>query len=321
MKLRTVGQPERADLCGPYDAVICSSGYESRARFVASQLAKGEVAIGSRYVLAFKEHDQALARPENDKRFRELGYKSLPCSGRSAPEVREYFESALLPLKDLKTARLLVDISSMTRAWYGEIIHTLLALSQPQELRVDFAYAVAEFVPPLGEYPPNRVAGPVPGFFGLALPDKPTALGIGLGYHLDRAIGLKDYLDPKLTVLFYPNPSMEPSYVKTIQDTNREILGEVSENNIIAYPVKDCVATFGMVNSLCEGLMRSSRVVLCSLGPKIFSLCCFLVAAIHRDISIWRVGADDFEAPFDHKPSGALLVLETIWEHSATEGI
>ena len=202
----------------------------------------------------------------------------------------------------------------MTRPWYGEIVHTLLTLSQPQELCVDFVYTSSEFVPPLGEYPPNRVAGPVPGFVGMALPDKPTALGIGLGYHRDRAIGLKDYLDPKLTVLFYPNPSLDPRYVEAVGITNQQMLNEVSPNNIIAYPVNDYVATFSILNSLCEGLMKNTRVVLCSFGPKNFGLCCFLVAAIRRDISIWRVSADTHEAPFDHKPSGVRLVLKTVWE-------
>jgi hypothetical protein len=313
MKLCKINQRTFGQLCDHYDVVVCSSGYESRARYVATQLAEKRVVSANRYVLAFKEHTQECARPDNDRGFEKLGFIPFACSGHSTAEVRACFESALIPVNGLKSARLLVDISCMTRAWYGEIVHALLSRTVSQELIVDFTYTLAEFVPPLGEYPPNRVAGPVPGFVGMALPDKPTTLGIGLGYHRDRAIGLKDYLDPKLTVLFYSDPALEPKYVESVRITNEQILNEVSENNVIAYPVSDCVMTFSILNSFCEGMMKTSRVVLCSLGPKIFGLCCFLVAAVHRDISIWRVGAGDHETPFDHKPTGTPLLLETLW--------
>lgn len=313
MILRKVHQNSPSELATFYDAVVCASGYESRARFIATQLAEKHVRIANRYVFAFKEHNTDCARPENDRRFHELHYKPVLCSGSSTEEAKRCFESILLPIKDVRSPKLLVDISCMTRAWYGVFVHSLLTLSRHDNVTVHFAYAVAEFKAPAKEYPPNRVAGPVPGFLGIALPDKPTALGIGLGYHADRALGLKDYLDPKVTVLLCPNPSLHPKYVESVRATNNQILNEVSVSNVIDYPVSDGVATFGILNSLCEGLMRNSRVVLCSFGPKIFGLCCFLVAAMRRDISIWRVGADDLEQPVDHKPSGTWLVLETVW--------
>jgi hypothetical protein len=318
MKLRTVNQDPFKEKGGYYDAVICASGYESRARNMAERLDAGGYKIRNKYAWAFTEHNNNCARPANDKCFEKLGYALVPCGGNSVFDVHQAFASVLTSIQERKSPRLLVDISCMTRAWYGEIVHMLLMFSAHEELQVDFAYTPSEFVAPPEEYPPNRVAGPVPGFVGMALPDKPTILGIGLGYHRDRAIGLKDYLDPKLTVLFHPNPSFDPRYVKSVSATNEQILSEVSLNNIVAYPVNDLVATFSMLNSLCEGLMRNSRVVLCSIGPKTFGLCCFLVATIQRDISIWRVSADAHETPIDHKPRGTPLVLSTIWNRGDT---
>src|SRR5258706_10900189 len=170
MFLHSVYQDEFAKVEGPYDLAVCASGYESRARFVATELAQRNIEVRSKFVFTFKEHMQDCARGANDRCFKELNYKDLPCSGRSTMDARKCFESALHDLKNLETARLLIDISCMTRVWYGEIIHILLASSKFRDLHVEFAYTSAEFVEPLGEYPPNRVAGPAPGFVGMALP-------------------------------------------------------------------------------------------------------------------------------------------------------
>ena len=99
MKLRTVNQEDFGKLDGPYDVVVSASGYESRARFLATRLADRKVRISSRYAFAFKEHTQVCARPENDRCFSALGYNLLPCSGSSTLDARECFNSALLPLR------------------------------------------------------------------------------------------------------------------------------------------------------------------------------------------------------------------------------
>jgi hypothetical protein len=182
MKLQIVQQRDFGRLSGPYDAIISASGYESRARFVAEQLNKNEVVAKKKFAFAFKEHVNECARIENDEFFTQFGYKLLPCSGRSTIEAHKCFEVALALIKKIESPKILVDISCMTRAWYGEIVHGLLALSQFHKLQVDFAYTPAEFSLPAGDYPPNRVAGPIPGFVGLTFPNKPTSLGIGLGY-------------------------------------------------------------------------------------------------------------------------------------------
>lgn len=319
MNLQRIQQRPFTDTVDRYDVVICASGYESRARYVATQFAEKQTKFSNRYVLGFKEHATACARPQNDRTFHSLGYTPIACSGHSTAEARSCFDTALDSVCGLGSARVLVDISCMTRAWYGEVVRGLLTAARFRELHVAFTYTMAEFVPPSGEYPPNRVAGPVPGFVGMALPDKPTVLGIGLGYHRDRAIGLKDYLDPKRTVLFYSNPAVHPEYVDAVRTTNEQILGEVPDGDVIAYSMYDCVMTYNLISSFCEGMMRSSRVVLCSLGPKMFGLCCFLVAAVHRDISIWRVGAGDHESPVDQKPTGTPLMLETVWTQNEPE--
>src|SRR5258706_16361665 len=99
MKLQTLRQNDFATLDHPYDLVVGAFGYESRARFVATELSKKTGTSSNKYVFAFKEHPDDCARLENDRVFQDLGYKPLRCSGGSASEVRDCFEKALVPLE------------------------------------------------------------------------------------------------------------------------------------------------------------------------------------------------------------------------------
>ena len=189
-----------------------------------------------------------------------------------------------------------------------------MSLQRKGNLVVHFAYTGAEFCPPANEYPPNRVVAPVAGFAGNTLPDKPTALIMGLGYDKDRAIGLKDHLDPQLTVLFYADPASDDRFMPHVLNANKDLINEVGEDCLFTYPFTDGAATFRFLESVCKGLTHEWRVVLCSLGPKNFGLCSFLVASLLRDVSIWRVSADLHEVPFDHKPIGTPTILQTTWK-------
>jgi hypothetical protein len=64
-------------------------------------------------------------------------------------------------------------------------------------------------------------------------------------------------------------------------------------------------------------LRDSYRVVLASLGPKLYGLLCFLLATRFNDISVWRVSAGVFGQPRDaHADIDKVVVVSTIWEPS-----
>jgi len=314
MKLCTFEQLQFSESLKGYDLIVTASGYESRARFVAEKIGHQEPGPCTRLVLSFAEHKKECARPENDAVFEGLGYKSSLCQGRSDAEVTKVVAHALENLRDVPEPRILVDISSMTRAWYGAVVRSLMALRRESKLVVHFAYTSAEFVPPPDEYPPNRIVGPLAGFTGNTLPTKPTALILGLGYDKDRAIGLKDHLDPQLTVLFYADPAIDSRYVPHVLSVNEGLIREAGDDCVFTYPYEDGAAAFRLLESVSNGLTRDWRVVLCSMGPKAFGLYCFLVASLARDISIWRVSADLHEVPYNHKPFGMPMLLQTKWK-------
>lgn len=314
MKLCAFEQLAFTESSKVYNLIVTASGYESRARFVAEAIGAQDTSTCTCLVLSFAEHKSECARPENDAAFERLGYIPFLCRGRSDTEVSQVVAGAFEKLRDMPEPRVLVDISSMTRAWYGAIVRNLMALRFDGNMVVHFTYTSAEFVPPPNEYPPNRIVGPVAGFTGNTLPTKPTALILGLGYDKDRAIGLKDHLDPQLTILFYADPASDVRYVPHVLSVNSGLVHEVGDECIFSYPFTDGAAAFRLLESVSNGLTYDWRVVLCSFGPKVFGLYCFLVASLTRDISIWRVTADLHEVPFDHKASGTPMLLQTRWE-------
>jgi hypothetical protein len=201
----------------------------------------------------------------------------------------------------------------MTRAWYGGIVRALMQIERSENIVTRFVYIPAEYSDPPPHYPPNEVLAPVPGFTSLALPDKPTALIIGLGYDPDRALGLNDHLDPKTTLLFHADPGSDPRYARKVVDVNKELIEIVRPDHLFSYPLNDSVATYKLLESASRGLLRDWRLVLCSLGPKPFGLVCFLLAAYYEEISIWRVSACARQRPVDRKPKGDPILLEVEW--------
>ena len=314
MKLSSVDQKAECQFNSRYDLVIVASGYESRSIRVAQLLEDEAVIISSKLVIGFEEHTDSCSRRDNDEALGRLGYRAISCSGKSESKSKKIFDSYLVDAVNGQEGHILIDISSMTRTWYGMAIRALMDLVHHKRVSVHFVYSPTVYAPPPDSYPPNQVVDPVGGFTGNALPDKPTALILGLGYDRDRAIGIKDYLDPQQTLLFLSDPAADPKYVDDVTQANAEVISESGKERVYEYDFYNCFMTFNKLLSVCTGVSRDWRVVLCSLGPKTFGLCAFLVAAVLRDVSIWRVSADSREVPRDRAPSDAPpIVLETIW--------
>ena len=316
MKIERIAQVPADSLSAiHYDVALVASGYESRARTVAESLGPG---VADRKIAwAFVEQASSEVRVQNDDVLTRLGYDLVLLSEGSSEDAARFFCQALT--NGGSRRRVLIDISSMTRAWYGGMVKALSQLQYPEPITTRFAYTPAEYMPPPPQYPPNEVLRPIPGFSSLSLPDKPTALILGLGHDPERALGLKDHLDPQMTLLFRADPGIDPRYGESVLTANRDLIDMVGRDHLFSYPLGDCVTTYKIVESACRGLLRDWRLVICSLGPKLFGLVSFLLATYYEEISIWRVSACAKHQPFDHKPGGAPIVFEIGWCLSTSE--
>lgn len=313
MDISSLKQPDFQSIINrEIDLVICASGYETRAGHLARNLKKCKKA--KLLCFAFEENRDVAARDQNDKKYKSLGYKEVLLPGHSSKVVENIFEDFLNSYES-KRCEIIVDVSSMTRAWYGAIVRVLKNNKTMHHVTVYFTYVPAAYYRPTPPYPPNEIVSPVRGFSGLCLPNKPVALIMGLGRDYGRAVGIKEELDPDLALTFSDNPSTNKQFVKDVYTANIELLDKISSENQFYYPLSDSISAYQLLDSVCVGLQRNYRVVLVSIGPKLFGLCCFLIATKYPQISVWRISAGTKGEIIDVKPSKYVVTMEVEWRN------
>jgi hypothetical protein len=295
------------------DGVFVASGYESRARAFAQQIRTlSNFKKVSKYAWGFKEYQDDPVRMKNDASLERMGY-GMSIISSSDSDLPEKTLSDII-LESSRPLSLVVDISSMTRTWYGGIIKALSRAKHNFPIDIIFAYTPAVWSKNVEPIPPNEVVGPVSGYSSHVLPNKPTALIIGLGREDERAIGLIEYLDPKTTVCFYASPGSDVRYEDEVVGANDILFPPISPEKNYPYDLFDTFGTYKMLESVCQGLVRDYRVVLVSLGPKIFGLLCFMINISLPEISVWRVSPATRQTPIDHKPEKKKILLDVQWE-------
>lgn len=291
-------------------ALVGVSGYESRSSGCLDLLHDFK---GRGYAWAFQEEPLTLSRPSNDQRFRDRGFQidTLP---RDSQESAERLMQQILTAPGGAPSSIVIDVSSMSRRWHAGIVRYLRLLELAEPLTVYFVYVPAVFAPPPSDVPPSEVAVPIRGFSGLAFPDRPVALLLGLGYEAERALGLRELLDPFLTVTMIPS-STDARYIEQVLASNREVLEAAQDDWRFRYALADPAGTFLTLESITSGLLNDFRVVATSLGPKLFGLLCLLAGSRRPELSVWWVSAGSQLVPRDvAADTDRAIVCRTEWE-------
>jgi hypothetical protein len=299
-----------SDVSEPFGFVLCASGFERRARFVATELAARGLLPSAemRYVLTFGDR-AVLSRPDNDLEFARLGFRSIPVTGTDIAPIRRLILDVLAE-RPSDAVRFLVDISSMTRVQYAAVLRTLRDVSYDRpEVRVTFTYVPGSFVDSIPESSPLASFDPINGFSSIEDPFAPTALILGLGLEPGRAAAIKDLVDPAVTFAWYADPTVDLRYVDGSLAANRPLVREIGVGSLIPYPLTAPVILVAMLESQCAGLLHSHRVVLVPLGAKVFSLACLLVATRFTSITVCRATSGTTAEPVDRRPCGTLVSL------------
>jgi hypothetical protein len=311
VKLQRVLVPPVGSLRQRFDAVVCACGYEQRARACLDLL--NLKAAGERIALAFLEHGDAHDRRANDRAFSREAFRFVNCAAMDGTTVR----SLVMELLSYANAdfRMLVDVSSMSKAWQAAIVDAVRYSGCAYRVEVLFMYVPGVLPVVNRAATPGQFVGPLDGFAGLGLPNLPLALVLGLGYEPERGLGLVELLDPKLTALFVPKRGKHATYGQRVRRNNIELLKSTGEEWIVDYATDDPEYTLELIESLAAGLQEDFRVVLVSLGPKIFGLLCLFAATRRRDLSVWRVSAAPDTPPRNLRPAiSETVAVMTTWE-------
>jgi hypothetical protein len=311
MQLRSVRDSNISELEACASALIVGCGYEHRSQGATAGL---HTLPPARHALCFREHASALARSENEYYFKSRGFHLHEVRSDDSKAVQA-LTSSVLTSAVAQGKGVAFDISTMTRSWHGAIISQLRLESFESQVQTFFAYAPAQFKRPYTATVPNEFVSPVDGFASLSTPDKPVALLIGLGYERESALGLQQLLDPAMTVLLIPHSGEGDEYHKFVLRNNREMLRRTSQDWTFDYSLSEPANTFAMLASIVSGIRQSYRVVLASLGPKLFGILCFLLASRFPDISVWRISSGVHSKPRDSDADlDRLVILDVHWE-------
>jgi hypothetical protein len=309
MQIVSVSESSVAEMNRESIGVIAACGYESRSSTITDIVSRQ---VSVRKVIAFEEADSLFARQRNEVVFRDAGFHVIQSSGGKPGTIFNAVEE-LLSSATAQRPGIIIDISSMTRVWHGGVVRALMRSARSAGVTY-FVYIRAKFSPPAKDSSHTEVVAPVEGFASLAPPNLPIALVVGLGYEPERALGLHQLLDPEKTVVMVPRLGKQDRFFTAVKRSNADILGRLPKGNVFEYPVDQPAATFRMLESISIGLAHNYRVVLASLGPKLFGIDCFLLASRHPEFSVWRVSQRGPAAIRDSKSDpDHVIVMRVGW--------
>lgn len=293
-----------ADLAEEYDLFISVLGYESRSSFLARG---GTIKAKAVVALAFPEED--YAEYLDNKRFLTNAHFSI------VPKERAKGVLAGAVGQHIKHSRaafsVLIDISSMSRPMLAELVHILSSIGGDAGVLASFVYLPAEFTKGSAEHPPVAVSEPVtPEYAGwTTAPERAITAVVGLGYEHDLALGALEFLEPTAAWAFIPGGE-DRRYDDAVNEANRNLEAMLLEERSMRYLVDQPTRTYASLENLVYGLLQHSRPILIPFGPKIFSLCCLLVATVYApEVTVWRVSGASLARPGDRKASGKVISM------------
>lgn len=314
MELNTTVQVAFNDLLRiEFDLFIASSGYETRSIFLAQGVSN--LKIKKKVVLAFCERITEISRPFNDQVFSQLNFEFVNTSEKSIQEIFRVLEQACSN-NGKADMNVLIDYSSMPKLWYEAIINFFTEKeTEYHNINLWFSYTPSEYSASINNISNKYLESEIP----TQLAPKPKALIIGLGYEKGRAKELATKLNAQVTYSFYSDPAVDPRFVLELLENNKDILMKLDSEKIIKYPIYDLNYINLSLTQLCVKLRLTHQIVLAPIGPKPFTLMCFLLNARYPDIKIWRFASEVPKEVYDRKPFGQFLIYKVHFTSDNTD--
>ena len=302
MRLRVRQALPTRSFAGESELLVATLGFEQRARFFSEMYApraKRRVACGFCY-------GQVLAYSENRSYFEREGFEIFQIADEEHGDLVE----RLLVESVGKDEGVLIDISSMSRPRIAAWVQALARRGASDAVSATFVYSLANFGGPPRREVPNVYVGPVlPAFAGWTMhPERIVSAVVGLGYEQDRALGAIEFLEADEVWALVPQSELH-EYEPAVAAANELLLRSVPRSRQLCYRVEDAADCFVLLESLVAALEGDRSPVLLPFGPKIFSLCCLLVGAVHRNLPVWRVSGGHLELEVDRIASGSGVAL------------
>ena len=259
-----------------FDAIIVVSGYETRCTYLVDQLDVSKIPV--KIVLALSDHTESFSRKYNDQRFHELGFTFIHVPIQTSIKCKEIMDSFCLIHKK-ESIDILIDYSAMPKIWYQALINYFLDIEDSfTNVKLWFSYAPSEYT--------KSTSATSNKYFDAEIPsikkDRNVVLLVGLGYEKGNSEELAKLVNAKTTFVYYSDPAIDERFVKDVLENNKALLQHIDQHNIISYPIQDLNSINESLTSLCVNLRVDNQVILAPVGPKPFTLMCFILAPVIR---------------------------------------
>lgn len=292
-----------------YDLRIFASGFESRCTTLPKRL-DGKKSAAT-MVLGFAEHRDNPIRAASDRYYiDELGSEPTILSqnkpGNLAARLEEHFVAGS------EECSILVDISSMSRSWYADLINWARFTRRVAKVRLDFAYVSGVYPDP---YPPRAISEITSlfGFEGRSELRLETVALIGLGYDAITPHAVLEDLQPELTFGYIAGGADEHSMLQALKLNSATI--EELDGPVAVVPLMSVAGAYGMLTDMIAPHAGNRNIVLVSLGPKTHVLASLLIAVQNEEVTFLHVHGRSLN-PADIKPGTEVAVCSVLFENA-----
>lgn len=250
-----------------YDIALFSCGYEERCIDVATRLNKEN--IDNVIVLAFDQHKEDPVRIDSLNYFSESwrGFKLLEISQREISEIQKVLSDTINKV-NRKEIKILIDYTSMSRAWYAAILNYLVNFCELR-VTVDLTYATAVYKDldlnvELGEL---RI---IPGCEGISLTKRHNAAIFMLGFDRYGPQRLYNLLNPNKCFGIMAAPAATYDYEYTCLEKNKDFISHYlgGEDKLIKLPINSIATCYDNMSQMLSPLRSEYNVSIIPFGPK-----------------------------------------------------
>lgn len=267
-----------------YDLAIFASGYESRCRYVSSQLEQAN--IHRQLIFGFEFVGDTLLRAESDKHFQDK-WGETPNILHSPNELEVYrLLNQEVRNSGSRISRILVDYSSMSRAWYAAILNWFRFSELQSEIVVDFVYSAGEYS---SDFAPIAVESilPLPGCEGSSGTVTKSIAIIGLGFENLAPLCVLDKLQPDVIFTFLASPSLNENYPAIARSKNKELIDAAKET--LELPLTSIEITVTKLAEVISPYLRNADITFVPMGPKPHVLATILLAIRFNQVTCLHV--------------------------------
>jgi len=267
-----------------YDLVIFASGYESRCQFVSSKL-EAEY-VHQQIVLGFEHQGDPDLRARSDKHFKEK-WDATPfiLSSSNEQSIYDLLNTNVNYLSE-RPIRILIDYSSMSRAWYAAILNWIRFRNFNKDVYVDLVYAPGAYSNVFSPIAVETIL-PLPGCEGSSGTITKSIAVFGLGFEGMAPLCVLDKLQPDEIFSYLAAPAVNDEYPKIAYQKNEELIK--MSKALLELPLASVEITFSKLAEVITPYLKTADITFIPMGPKPHVLAAILLAIRFEQVTCLHV--------------------------------